>query len=283
LILIVTSIDSVSFRRAILVIRRIVLASVAAASCNFANAADMYVPSSPATGYKDAPFITPWTGFYVGVNGGYGGSTKDKVFDLAEDPVTGAILAQTSTAFTSDGWFGGGQIGYNWQFGGGFKDPSNWVFGIESDIQGAGIRGSATASLAAPTISATGSSSLDWFGTLRGRLGYAWGPTLVYATGGFAYGGVQDKISKVDVGGFGSLSESKIATGYVVGGGIESMFSRAWSVKVEYQYINLGRDSLSVDVALPIKYVGELDANHSYSTVRLGLNYHVLPVYEPLK
>ncbi len=74
-----------------------------------------------------------------------------------------------------------------------------------------------------------------------------------------------------------------MATGYVVGGGIEYALSPAWSVKAEYQFIDLGKDSLSVDAVAPTKYVGELDADHSYSTVRLGVNYHVLPYFEPLK
>jgi outer membrane immunogenic protein len=271
-------------------IRRILLASASfVALTGAASAADMYVAPAPG-GYKDGPSYVGvnWAGFYAGVNGGYGWGAESKVLDLAENPITSAVIAQTSSSFTPEGGFGGGQIGYNWQplGSGGYKDGpalSHLVLGIEADIQGAGISGDATASLSPGLISAHGSSSLDWFGTVRGRIGYACDRALIYGTGGFAYGGIQDKISKVDVGGFGSLSESKVATGYVVGGGVEYSLSAAWSVKAEYQFIDLGKDSLSVDVALPTKYVGELDANHSYNTVRLGVNYHVLPGYEPLK
>jgi outer membrane immunogenic protein len=252
------------------------LTSVLALAAFSANAADMYVPGPVGLGgYKDGPYVPTWAGFYVGVNGGYGWGASSKVDDL--QTTGGVVTAETTTSFTPSGGFGGGQIGYNWQ-------RDRLVFGIEADIQGADISGHATTSLGAG-LSASGSSDLDWFGTVRGRLGYAWGPTLIYATGGFAYGGIHDHVSKVDGGGPGSLSRNEVATGYVVGGGLEYAISPRWSLKGEYQFIDLGKGSpMSVDVAVPpTKYFGELDPNHSYSTVRLGVNYHILPAYEPLK
>src|SRR5215469_2733213 len=155
-----------------------------------ANAADMYVapPAGPG-GYKDAPYYAPWAGFYAGVNGGYGWGAQNTVRDLAENANTGTIIAETDAHFTPEGGFGGGQIGYNWQpvSGGGYKDGpafSHIVLGVEADIQGSGISGNATASLDPGLISAHGSSSLDWFGTVRGRLGYICGNALFYGTGG---------------------------------------------------------------------------------------------------
>jgi outer membrane immunogenic protein len=263
------------------VVRGLLVAGAVSFAATSANAADMY-RAPEGVSYKDAPVYEPlWTGFYAGVNGGYGWGASSTVSDsgVGGVPPVGFI----SNSFTPDGGFGGGQIGYNWRPGGGYKDgPGSWVIGIEADLQGADITGSATSSLS-PAIFAHGSSTLDWFGTVRGRIGYAFGRTLIYGTGGFAYGGIDDKISKVDTAGPFSLSESKVATGYVAGGGVEYAFSSAWSVKAEYQFLDLGKDSLSVDAVAPTKYVGELDANHSYSTVRLGVNYHLLPGYEPLK
>src|SRR5258706_13123413 len=90
-----------------------------------ANAADMY-RAAPAGGYKDEPVYVAntWTGFYVGVNGGYGWTPSDSTF---------------GTDFSPSGGFGGGQIGYNWQ--GAFGLGSHLVLGVEADIQGAGISG----------------------------------------------------------------------------------------------------------------------------------------------
>ncbi len=220
-----------------------------------ANAADMYVPA-PAGGYKDEPVAAPlWNGAYVGINGGYAwGGNSD-------------VTAYVDPSFAPTGWFGGGQIGYNWQ---GRLHP-NLVLGIEADIEGADINGSGTV-----TGAATASTSLDWFGTLRGRAGYAVGNALLYGTGGFAYGGVQDKLTVSGT----PVQHDATATGYAAGGGLEYAFNPAWSAKAEYQYINLGKDSLALTSG---GVVGSASFDHEYNTVRLGLNDHILPGYEPLK
>src|SRR5262249_17791268 len=140
----------------------------AAALPSFANAADIYRPG-PGGGYKDEPGYVGvnWSGFYIGVNGGYGWTANtDSAFDLKPA-----------------GGFGGGQIGYNWQ--GGFGLGRAWVFGIEADIQGADISDKDVFG---------DRSKMDMFGTVRGRVGYAFGPALVYATGGFAYGNVENSV-----------------------------------------------------------------------------------------
>ncbi len=84
-------------------------------------------------------------------------------------------------------------------------------------------------------------SELDWFGTVRGRIGYAFDTSLVYFTGGFAYGGLDNQID-IDHLEYWRYQNDGTATGYVLGGGYEYKFSLAWSVKAEYQYINLGRN-----------------------------------------
>ena len=257
-------------------IRRIIFASVGViALTSAASAADMYVPG-PAGGpggYKDDYVPAPWAGFYVGVNGGYGwGTPSSKVTDL--EIIGGTIIAENSANFTPAGGFGGGQIGYNWQRG-------RFVYSVEADIQAANIHGDATTGLA-PGISATGSTDLDWFGTVRGRLGYTCGsapflrdrPALPLAAS-------RTNSPKWMVRS-GSVSKSETATGYVVGGGVEYAVSPKWSVKAEYQFIDLGKDHLSVDAVAPL-VLAELDAEHSYNTVRVGINYHFLPSYEPLK
>ncbi len=207
-----------------------------------ANATDVYRGS-----LKDGPpppVYTPvavWTGFYGGLNVGYGDTAN-------------------SGPLSPSGAFGGGQIGYNWQ---GLFGYSPLVIGIEADFQGAGISDSAG-------YWGNGlENSLNWFGTVRGRLGYAFGPTLLYATGGFAWGQVE---SKWNAGPY-RFDVSETQTGYAVGAGVEYKFNPAWSVKAEYQYIDL--DAGNWDGA------GPLNGNFPYSdrseinTFRVGVNYHL--------
>jgi outer membrane immunogenic protein len=220
----------------------------------------MYVPG-PA-GYKDGPAAAPvWNGPYVGINGGYAWGGNSDV-TATQNPVT------IDPAFAPSGAFGGGQIGYNWQ---GYSHPQ-LVLGIEADIQGADINGSGTVS----GLPASAQTNLDWFGTVRGRVGYSVGAALLYGTGGFAYGGVKDKLTVSGT----TVQHDATATGYAAGGGLEYAFNPAWSAKAEYQYINLGTDSLTENSG---GVTGNAKFDHEYNTVRLGLNYHVLPGYEPLK
>jgi outer membrane immunogenic protein len=205
--------------------------------------------------YKSRPVVGTWAGFYAGVNGGGAGADESDKFAFGGTGFGG---------ISPSGGFGGGQIGYNYQ---GFR-LSNWVLGVEADIQGAAVDDKATD--AAHNVF---KSSLDYFGTVRGRFGYAAGPSLIYATGGFAYGGIQNEVSGIKFNG--------IATGFTVGGGVEFMFSPAWSAKFEYQFIDLGRnDPAFAGTSICSAVKCEEDAFH---TIRVGLNYHTRPAYEPLK
>ncbi|MBT3070957.1 outer membrane beta-barrel protein [Rhodomicrobium sp. Az07] len=212
------------------------LASVVAIAS--ANSADLY--RGQAGGYKDGPMIAPvssWTGFYAGINGGYGWDDVD-----------------AGTNFDGDfnGGFGGGQIGYNWQ------GASPFVIGIEADLQGSGIGVDGV-------FARNDEFNLNYFGTVRGRLGYAMGNTLVYATGGFAYGELEYKD--------GAYSKSESQTGWVLGGGLEHKFTQNISGKVEYQYL-----------AFDDEKFGNYETDIGLNTIRVGLNYHFGSTgYEPLK
>jgi outer membrane immunogenic protein len=275
------------------------LALCAAAPVAPAAAADIYRAPEAAGpgGYKDAPYVQSWTGWYVGVNGGGIWTAKDSTVTAIDiDVFAGALTTNTSSArFNDSSGFGGGQIGYNWQ---GMWHP-RLVLGVEADFQGAGLcaKGSTSAADAnspnepfdGPT-NASAKSCLNWFGTVRGRLGYAFDRALVYGTGGFAFGSVKDslatsKVSEAEVL-TTSASRSSTDTGYVVGGGLEYALSPAWSLKGEYQYINLGTVDLKpgLNTFDPADFTGgSAHLDHTYHTVRLGLNYHILPGYEPLK
>jgi outer membrane immunogenic protein len=256
----------------------VALASALSLLAVSANAADMY-RAPEGGGYKDGPVYEPvWTGFYAGVNGGYGWSADDSSIGVKNSQVVRQGTVSGSEAFKTDGGFGGGQIGYNWQpVGGGYKDGpalSHFVFGIEADIQGSGIDGSGAVSVTGASASA--SNDLDWFGTVRGRAGYAAGTSLFYVTGGFAFGGVKDSLTVASK----TVSSDTTDTGYVLGGGVEHLFSPRWSAKVEYQYIDLGSDKITATSGTSS---ATLNAEHVYNSVRLGLNYHFGTSYEPLK
>jgi outer membrane immunogenic protein len=121
-----------------------------------------------------------WAGFYGGVNFGYGWSPNSDQLALGGDNPTG---------LSPEGGFGGGQIGYNWQVG-------HLVFGAEADLQGSDI----SDRIQDFNFGDTFHSSLDWFGTIRGRLGYGFDRALVYATAGFAFGGVRNSVNVLGVG-----------------------------------------------------------------------------------
>jgi outer membrane immunogenic protein len=259
-----------------------------------------------------------WTGFYAGLNAGYNFGTNSNVNTISDGseaimfggvrhglpapffntynvaiPSGAGLALSGSQTHVQDGFIGGGQIGYNYQWG------SNFVIGIEADIQGSGIRGrSQTGGAGAggaavspaflvdfPPIpafngipglnvlntansigSTTVNAGVDWLGTVRGRLGYLWTPTmLIYATGGLTYGGVYANVNQwantslntslllspplhpnaaVGIGTnntfVGGGSKSQTLVGWNVGGGLEWMFMPNWSLKAEAIYWNMG-------------------------------------------
>jgi outer membrane immunogenic protein len=266
--------------------RAIITAASVIALTATANAADL-------GSYKGGPASyasVNWSGLYGGVNAGYGqGTSKLSIEDKGTysdyvpgiGSVTGTGTDAQSKTFDSTGGFGGGQIGYNVQSG-------RAVFGVEGDLQASGISGETSVAAhfdpyypADATSSAKAKSQLNYFGTLRGRLGYTFGNALVYATGGLAFGDATDTLSRTDLlGTTTSKSKSGTLTGYVLGAGTEYAINPAWSVKAEYQYIDLGSTNLSLGTS-PVD--AKLTDGHTYNTVRVGLNYHVGAGFDPLK
>jgi outer membrane immunogenic protein len=267
-----------------------------------AQAADTYALEA---GAKDTPMyetIPNWTGFYLGVNSGYGwGALSSTLNTSATDAsVLPAVVTAASSKLSAEGGFGGGQLGYNLQ-------RDRIVFGVEADIQAGHIAGGAF-SEANPEIvlvdtNAWAKSTLAWFGTLRGRAGYSFGSTLLYATGGIAFGGVRDSLAQTatsfnvgtpSITESDSVSKNTTATGWVAGGGVETALTPSWSVKAEYQYIDLGSTLLSTnrdftyncgvgDITCTDNGSASIKMGHTYHTVRLGVNYKVNQPYEPLR
>ena len=210
------------------------LAAALLLSSTSAFAADAIVYNEPAPVVADT---FSWTGGYVGVNAGYaGGKNKLNVYD--------GISAKDNT----NGFLGGIQAGYNWQF-------DQMIVGLETDIQGAGLKSDVE-------VSGLGGAEakINWFGTTRARLGYT--PVdrfMVYATGGVAYGKIKAS--------YGDFSQSDTKVGYTVGAGAEYALTNNVTLKSEYLYTDLGKLKLDTDAGR----IGEVKA--PFHTVRVGVNY----------
>jgi outer membrane immunogenic protein len=197
---------------------------VVAASSISVHAADL--PTKAPNYIAPAPAWS-WTGFYAGLNGGYGWATGDL-----------------------NGVVGGGQIGYNWQTG-------SIVFGLEGDIQATGQKRSQT--IGAFVVD----EKLPWFGTVRGRLGYASGPWLLYGTAGVGW--INYKLSVSSAG--TTVSDNTTKAAFAVGGGVEWMFMPSWSAKLEYLYMDTGNTNVTL---FGTTFTGRAKDN----VVRVGVNYH---------
>jgi outer membrane immunogenic protein len=292
----------------------IIAAALTLAAAQAATAADLgariWPPAEPV--YKAAPAmmtIYNWSGFYAGGNIGYSWGKANTDVSVPGFTVAAATAGAPvpvdipGSAFSESlkpkGLIGGGQIGWNSQF-------SNWVLGLEADWQASGQKDDrsrsdafAFTSTTTPPFDVAGTSQtslearLKWFGTVRGRVGYAWDRVLVYGTGGLAYG-------KFDVSGVNtiagtatcvgiagvcgaipavtpfsqttSLSSSKSKAGWTLGAGVEgAAFLPNWTWKAEYLYLDFGKFDHSFATA-----GGGLATTSTHATdhiLRFGVNY----------
>ncbi|WP_375461064.1 outer membrane protein [uncultured Enterovirga sp.] len=244
-----------------------------------AFAADLPSRRAPPVAYVAVPVFT-WTGFYIGGNAGYGFSDTGRVTTVGNGAVTAANVAAgfrpSSFGLEPEGFVGGGQIGYNYQFG-------SVVVGIEADAMFTDL--ARTTDYVSPRGDRSSfRQTQDYLGTVRGRIGYSFDRLLVFATGGFAYGDVYNRAAfynfapPQNVQFLGSRKDTE--TGYTVGGGVEyaipnyTLFNSAVTVKAEYLYYDLGRSNIVVGNVPPT-------APNSYTTrfsndghiVRAGLNF----------
>jgi outer membrane immunogenic protein len=225
-----------------------------------ASAADMPVKA------PTAPPLWSLTGFYAGLNGGYswGRSSTDVTVVSGGTP-------SFSLSENMNGWVGGGQVGYNFQFN------RSWLLGIEADIQGTGQKGTVPV-----TAFAVGSGSLTqelpWFGTVRARLGVEPADhALLYVTGGLAYAGIKSTAMATSPGPppatvVGTFNNT--AVGWTIGVGAEWWLRPQWSVKAEYLYMDFASFGFA-GLA-----VGGTPANPHTSHVtdnifRVGVNFHL--------
>jgi len=233
---------------------------------------------------------TSWSGLYIGAHGGYawGDVDGDVTYSSPNNNQTAAdhFPDGTGLSISADGWFGGGQIGYNTQH-------QNLVFGIEADVSGGDINGGG--SRTTHNFGGWGSytkdisTDIDWLGTVRGRLGIATGPALFYATGGFAWAKTDADQSVTFNGGNGGApglhavgSASKTLTGWTAGGGVEWQIAHSWSLKSEYLYVDLGSANynfVGAHTGIGGGAPGDphttdgFDTDVTLHSVRVGLNY----------
>ena len=259
-------------------------AAFAATSLVTAHAADLgpMVTKAP----PPVPVYYNWTGFYLGVN--LGGSWGHQSANVFEDGVN--VFSATSNP---DGAIGGGQIGYNWQFAPWFGWGTGTVLGVEADIQGSDEKETQDFSFLAPGVVPGGfgldgnvEDKLQWFGTVRGRIGIAFDRVLPYFTGGWAYGnrkldGTVTATTAAGVPFTGTTTpvsvSSNLTDGWTVGGGVEWAFWEHWTAKFEYLYIDFGNGNnnnlRNFVVEAPTGTVG-LSTNHFTDNVaRVGVNY----------
>ncbi|PWY57664.1 hypothetical protein DGG96_00785 [Legionella qingyii] len=232
---------------------------------------------------------TNWSGFYMGINGGYSWSNAHtKVVPLPEptqlQPGNGTIQPASMSVSMSGGTVGG-QVGYNLQLS---AYPQVYL-GLETDINWNSLKGSSTENAVGNAVehlevfnnALSTQHKSTWFGTLRGRLGFS--PTaqiLLYGTGGLAYGSVKEQANVNFIpGGYGDeqypFSKTLTRAGWTVGGGAEWVLKQNWSMKLEYLYYDLGSTSEIADPIIPnppfqIKYTWTNPAQ----VIRFGLNYH---------
>lgn len=217
--------------------KKILLGTVALVALGAAPAlaADLAArPYTKAPAYAPAP-VYNWTGFYIGghIGGAFSGDNS---------------IGTGVTASDNGKFLGGVQAGYDWQF------APNWVLGVEGQYS---------------WLSGT-NSSVQWGGytyadnqrglaSVTGRLGYTWGPALLYAKGGWAYADYSSSFS----GPTGGIAISSKSDGYTVGGGLEYLFAPNWSGKIEYQYYDFGKVDL----------VPGYSVKNDEHVVKAGLNY----------
>jgi outer membrane immunogenic protein len=246
--------------------KRLLLGLIAAIvlATTHAFAADLWAP--PPMPYKaPPPPPTPawdWTGFYLGIDVGAAWAT-DTVSPTIDDG--GTAVFPRSNKLSTSGPLGGATIGFNYQL-------SSFVFGVEGDFGGLAIA-SSVADPGSGTLAEIDSINNGWYGDATGRLGFVWGPALLYGKGGWAIFNGQASTTTALAG--YSATQSGSFTGWTYGGGLEYRLGGPWSAKVEYLHFAFGTKdaSLTAVTAAPVGTVYPYANALSVDTVKFGLNY----------
>jgi outer membrane immunogenic protein len=220
---------------------RIILTGIVAALLAaplVALAADLPQPGYNGPAYKAPAYVEPayanWTGFYVGINGGYGFGKSDWDSPAVSPSPKGPLAGLT--------------LGYNFQTG-------IWVWGVEGDVDWSDMKDNPTCALG------NCETENSWFSTIRGRIGYGgWHNWLPYFTAGMAVGDVKASSAVGDA--------SKTQLGWTAGLGVEYAWRTNWSVKLEYLYADLGKFDCGIACG-----AASDDVSFKANIMRVGLNY----------
>jgi outer membrane immunogenic protein len=219
-----------------------------------------------AADFLETPAVYDWTGFHIGPNIGYAFGGDDRV-GLRESEDGGPFVSEGDVGTLElHGVFGGGQLGFNVQKG-------HFVFGAEGDFEISDVDDDLSAALEEGE-SASAASDVNWFGTARGRAGWALDKVLLYGTGGIAFADIDYRVGLNEgLGESARLANDGTEVGYTLGGGVEYAVDDAWSVKLEYQYLNFGKDKISGgDPDEPGEVLLTVEVPNLHS-IRFGVNY----------
>ncbi len=236
----------------------------------------------PACGADLMPYKAPavpraaafsWSGWYVGLNAGatWGDADVNWIGHQGSAAVNAQIAQFSPAALHASGFTGGGQVGFNYQFGA-------FVAGAEADIQYTDFRASNAVTYTGVLLGAPDNivetASSRWLATVRPRLGIAAGPWLFYGTGGLAVGKVaySDYELFTNNGQVFTASSSDVKAGVAGGGGVEFAMAPNWSVKAEYLYVDLGSTTYTSQGSLSMNTIEHHHAFHE-QIARVGLNY----------
>ena len=217
-----------------------------------AQAADL-PRKMPVKAPPPAP-VWNWTGFYIGAY--YGTSIGHSNVTTS---VTPGQIDLNDTGITA-----GGTLGYNWQF-----SPTG-LLGIEADF---GWLGTSRSFGDFSNVAVTAGVKTDWYGTVRGRLGYVTGPSLLYVTGGGAWVRLEETFGGSAVVGAAAVAPTTRETtewGWTAGVGIETKLSRSWTAKTEYLYVDVGATDSYI---APTLVVQSATFDHQFHVIKTGLNY----------
>jgi outer membrane immunogenic protein len=198
-----------------------------------------------------------WTGFYIGGHVGYGWG-RSKIFD-----VDGYGFGAETLRYNFNGIIGGVQAGYNWQMG-------SLLLGVEADFSLSEMK----RHLPNPFGGFAGesfSTKVDWFGTGRLRFGYAANTFLLYGTGGFAFGHIDNRYNDpIDTN---IAKASDVRWGWTLGGGLEIALAPNWTARAEYLYVDLEKSSASLSATVNCAAICRFDWENRFHVARAALNY----------
>jgi outer membrane immunogenic protein len=196
------------------------------------------------------------------------------VMSISSASAQALVFGSGSNSASASSWVGGGHAGYNWQ-------SNSWVYGVETDISGMHLNSAMNTALTDGLTTASTNADVNWYGTVRGRLGWTQGAALFYGSAGLAYGRVDLNSSMNMPAGPLSLNTqtSSVKTGWVAGGGIDYRWTPNVIVGVQYQYVDLGSVNLASSAAIagPFSVAQSANAHAQFQVVTAGISWLFSP------